>query len=216
MELGLCTKPEPWIDLFQCRDFSAAMEIHSSFDRQQCVWFKDTLAPPPESQFMRTFGSVVFDISCLQECVTPLDKLQLLISALRKATSVLSELRMKQMLSNSECWKWASFRTCILPFSLLSIHSFVVISCSFPAHFLLISCPTDTYDLSNAAVSGDDLLPLLVLVLLQLHPSFLAHLHLQCCLLDDYMAPFLSLGWHGYSLVTFQSAIKAIADMHDT
>lgn len=136
MELGLCTKPEPWIDLFQCRDFSAAMEIHSSFDRQQCVWFKDILAPPPESQFMRTFGSVVFDISCLQECVTPLDKLQLLVSALRKATSVLSELRMKQMLSNSECWKWASFRTCILPFSLLSFHSFVVISCSFPAHFL--------------------------------------------------------------------------------
>ena len=172
IELGLCSRPEPWINLFQCRDFSVAMGIHSGIDRQQCVWFKDTLAPPPESEFMKTFGSVVFDISCLQECVSPLDKLQLLVSALRKASSVLADLRIKQMLNNN------------------------------------------TYNLSSAAVSGDDLLPLLVLVLLQLHPSFLAHLHLQCCLLEDYMAPFLSLGWHGYSLVTFLSAIKAIAEMH--
>ena len=134
IELGLCSRPEPWINLFQCRDFSVAMGIHSGIDRQQCVWFKDTLAPPPESEFMKTFGSVVFDISCLQECVSPLDKLQLLVSALRKASSVLADLRIKQMLNNSEFWKWASFR------KLLSLSSILFI----PRDDFLLPSPMQT------------------------------------------------------------------------
>ena len=102
MELGLSSRPEPWVSLFQCRDFSVAIEIHASLTQQQCAQFKNSLGPSPESQFMKSFGSVVWDISCLQECISPLDKLKLLVSALRKATSVVTDLRLKRMLNDSE------------------------------------------------------------------------------------------------------------------
>ena len=71
----------------------------------------------------------------------------------------------------------------------------------------------DSIDLSHAGVSCDDLLPLLTLILLQMHPSFLANLHLHCCFLEDYIAQFLSAGWHGYSLAAFRSVLQIIAEL---
>ena len=68
-------------------------------------------------------------------------------------------------------------------------------------------------DLSLMGVSCDDLLPLLILILLQLHPSLIANLYLQCCFLDDYIAPFLTSGWHGYSLTAFRSALHILAEL---
>jgi len=71
----------------------------------------------------------------------------------------------------------------------------------------------ESIDVSHAGVSCDDLLPLLTLILLQMHPSFLANLHLHCCFLEDYIAQFLSAGWHGYSLAAFRSVLQIIAEL---
>lgn len=68
-------------------------------------------------------------------------------------------------------------------------------------------------DLQEAAVSCDDILPVLVLVLLQLHPTLLAALHVDTVFLTDYTAPFLTNGWHGYSLASFSSAVQIITQL---
>lgn len=68
-------------------------------------------------------------------------------------------------------------------------------------------------DASLAAVSFDELLPVLVLILLQLSPSALARLHVHCMFLADYTPSFLSPGWHGYSLAAFTSALHIIAKL---
>jgi hypothetical protein len=69
-------------------------------------------------------------------------------------------------------------------------------------------------DASLAAVSFDELLPVLVLILLhQLNPSALARLHVHCMFLADHTPPFLSPGWHGYSLAAFTSALHIISKL---
>ncbi len=60
------------------------------------------------------------------------------------------------------------------------------------------------------AVSCDDILPVLVLLLLQWSPWLLSLVHINCCILTDFIAPFLSSGWHGYSLAAFTSAVVII------
>ena len=72
---------------------------------------------------------------------------------------------------------------------------------------------SDSVDLNLAAVSCDEMLPVLVLVLLQLKPTMLSKLNLHCCFLSDYIAPFLSPGWHGYSLAAFSSALHVLSNL---
>lgn len=62
-------------------------------------------------------------------------------------------------------------------------------------------------------MSCDEMLPMLVLVLLQLKPTLLSALHVHCCFLSDYIAPFLSSGWHGYSLAAFSSALHILGKL---
>ena len=61
-----------------------------------------------------------------------------------------------------------------------------------------------------AAVSCDDILPVLVLLMLQWSPWLLALVHINCCILTDFIAPFLASGWHGYSLAAFTSTVVII------
>ena len=68
-------------------------------------------------------------------------------------------------------------------------------------------------DASLAAISFDELLPVLVLILMECVPSFLAKLHVHCAFLSDHMPPFLSPGWHGYSLAAFTSALHIISKL---
>ena len=77
---------------------------------------------------------------------------------------------------------------------------------------LLEEC-AESADFHQAAVSCDDLLPVLVLILLHAHPKLITALHIDTVFLNDYIAPFLSSGWHGYSLATFSSAIQVISQL---
>lgn len=68
-------------------------------------------------------------------------------------------------------------------------------------------------DSFSTAVTAEDLLPLLVLMMLQLEPFEVATLWPQLAMLEDLMAPFLSAGCHGWALVEFQLAQRILADL---
>lgn len=65
----------------------------------------------------------------------------------------------------------------------------------------------------STAVTAEDLLPLLVLMMLQLEPHEVASLWPQLAMLEDLMATFLSSGCHGWALVEFQMAQRILADL---
>lgn len=67
--------------------------------------------------------------------------------------------------------------------------------------------------LQSSAVCCDDLLPVLIMALIRTHPTLLVNIHINTRFLDDFIAPFLSSGWHGYSLTCFSSAIRIIIDI---
>ncbi len=100
----------------------------------------------------------MFDLECLLQVHSPLEKLQLLTSAFRKLMASLSALQ-------------------------------------------------------NRVVCCDDLLPVVVGALLRANPKLLADIHINTIFLNDFIAPFLSSGWHGYSLTFFSSAIRIISEI---
>lgn len=61
-----------------------------------------------------------------------------------------------------------------------------------------------------AAVNAEDLLPLLVLMMLQMEPWEVASMWPQLAFTEDLMAPFLSSGCHGWALVEFQMAQRIL------
>ena len=68
-------------------------------------------------------------------------------------------------------------------------------------------------DQFKAALTAEDLLPLLVLMLLQMEPWETAVIWPQVKLIDDLMAPFLCSGCHGWALSQFQAAIRILSEL---
>ena len=68
-------------------------------------------------------------------------------------------------------------------------------------------------DTFTAAVNAEDLLPLLVLMMLQMEPWEVASMWPQLAFTEDLMAPFLSSGCHGWALVEFQMAQRILHDL---
>ena len=68
-------------------------------------------------------------------------------------------------------------------------------------------------DTFAAAVNAEDLLPLLVLMMLQMDPWEVASMWPQLAFIEDLMAPFLSSGCHGWALVEFQMAQRIIHEL---
>lgn len=64
-----------------------------------------------------------------------------------------------------------------------------------------------------AAVNAEDLLPLLVLMMLQMDPWEVASMWPQLAFTEDLMAPFLSSGCHGWALVEFQMAQRILHEL---
>lgn len=65
-------------------------------------------------------------------------------------------------------------------------------------------------DHSKVAVTAEDLLPLLVLVLLKMAPHDVAKLYAELLFISDLMADFLSSGCHSYALCEFQIAFRVL------
>ena len=64
-----------------------------------------------------------------------------------------------------------------------------------------------------AAVNAEDLLPLLVLMMLQMDPWEVAAMWPQLAFTEDLMAPFLASGCHGWALVEFQMAQRILHEL---
>lgn len=65
-------------------------------------------------------------------------------------------------------------------------------------------------DRSKLAVTAEDLLPLLVLLLLKMEPHDVAKLYAELMFISDLMADFLSSGCHSYALCEFQIAFRVL------
>lgn len=65
-------------------------------------------------------------------------------------------------------------------------------------------------DRSDVAVTAEDLLPLLVLLILKLSPYNAAKLYVDLIFVSDLMAEFLSSGCHSYALCEFQIAFRVL------
>lgn len=65
------------------------------------------------------------------------------------------------------------------------------------------------------AVSAEDLLPLLALMLLKLRPEEVAKLFVELCFVSDMLVEFLSYGCHSYALTVFQTAFRVLSQVFD-
>ena len=65
------------------------------------------------------------------------------------------------------------------------------------------------------AVSAEDLLPLLALMLLKLRPEEVAKLFVELCFISDMLVEFLSYGCHSYALTVFQTAFRVLSQVFD-
>lgn len=70
--------------------------------------------------------------------------------------------------------------------------------------------PTDEDDMSYA-VTAEDLLPLIVLMLLKLEPAEVGKLFVEMCFISDMMDDFLSSGCHSYALTEFQIGFRVLS-----
>ena len=68
-------------------------------------------------------------------------------------------------------------------------------------------------DKLSAAVNAEDLLPLLILMMLQMDPWEVASMWPQLKFTEDLMAPFLASGCHGWALVEFQMAQRILHEL---
>eukprot|EP00794_Sanderia_malayensis_P005321 gene5321-5990_t len=67
----------------------------------------------------------------------------------------------------------------------------------------------------SSAVTAEDLLPLIVLMLLKLKPVEVGKLFVEMCFISDMMADFLSSGCHSYALTEFQMGIRVLSQTCD-
>lgn len=190
-DLGLADRA--WAELFSARSFDEATRLH-----KEIIHSSDSLSLALHcSSTGHQFDGVTSDLMAVFTAKSPLEQLQMMTSALRKAMATLSSLKLKPLLERGTSTEQGENAT-------MEIY----INCT------IISPPLPAVDASLAAVSFDELLPVLVLTLLhRLSPSALARLHVHCMFLADYTPPFLSPGWHGYSLAAFTSALHIISKL---
>ena len=72
-----------------------------------------------------------------------------------------------------------------------------------------------TVDRSKISVTAEDLLPILVLVLLNMSPDDVIKLYVELLFVSDLMADFLSSGCHSYALCEFQIAYRVLDQICD-
>ena len=106
--LGLGVTCESWLSLFSVRSFSSACQLF--LDIQENSWSQATLLValqqhPPSQHLpcMQLFGGVAADLMALVLTLSPLDKLQLMTSAFRKASAALASLKLSDNENSTHC-----------------------------------------------------------------------------------------------------------------
>jgi len=97
--LGLGVTCESWLSLFPVRPYSSACAQFAEVrDNSWCVPALHAALqhhlPPQDMPCMQLFGGVAADLMALVLTLSPLDKLQLMTSAFRKASTALASLKL--------------------------------------------------------------------------------------------------------------------------
>lgn len=98
LELGVVD--ESWLHLFPPRSFSSASLLYKQVAENSNLFLKESTTDLP---YMKYFSGVSSDLFSLPLAISPLDKLQLLISAFRKAMAGLSQMKVHNLSSVGKC-----------------------------------------------------------------------------------------------------------------
>lgn len=134
--------------------------------------------------FHKHFGQALKQIKNIFTQSSPLKKMQCLTNALRTVSSKIEELRLRAYLVEHEAKQVDGSST--------------------------LPTVQKQVDRSKLAVTAEDLLPLLVLLLLKMEPHDVAKLYAELMFISDLMADFLSSGCHSYALCEFQIAFRVL------
>lgn len=99
-DLNLGITDESWLCLFPPRPFAEAQRLYQGFTDQQCLE-EERETGDHDAQFWAHFGGVASDLTSVPLALSPLEKLQLLTSAFRKAMAALSELKTQSLLAEA-------------------------------------------------------------------------------------------------------------------
>ena len=98
--LNLGTGNHQWLNIFKTRSFEEASRLYLELTDQQ--YLEGKLSRVHDTDFRSHFGGVASDLTSLPLAISPLERLQLLTSAFRKAMAALSELKLKPLLEKGE------------------------------------------------------------------------------------------------------------------
>lgn len=99
LELGVVN--DSWLHLFPPRPFISASVLYKEVSESSSVLMCPALErESTHSPYLEYFGGVASDLSSLPLTISPLDRVQLLTSAFRKAMTGLSNLKLRPYLSD--------------------------------------------------------------------------------------------------------------------
>ncbi|XP_065888018.1 uncharacterized protein [Dysidea avara] len=116
-------------------------------------------------------------------------------------------------LSSSE--EFTSFMDDIkyLEYSHTPLNKTQLLTSAFHKSELVINKLKITASGSGGCVCCDELIPFLVACLLRVSPDLRCLIYVNCCFLIDFIPPFLTTGWHGYSHTSFQAACEVAGNL---
>ena len=95
--LDLGVVEEAWLLLFPPRHFSDASSLYQEVTMSSKVSSNALKSESKEAPYLEYFSGAMSDLQSLPLAISPLDRVQLLISAFRKATAGLSKLKLEPL-----------------------------------------------------------------------------------------------------------------------
>ena len=104
--LNLGSPDESILTIFKSRSFEVTLQLYQELTDEGYLTGTKTLEQ--DQEFRALFGGVTSDLSSIPLAISPLERLQLLTSAFRKAMATLSELKLRSLIQqqrvDSEGW----------------------------------------------------------------------------------------------------------------
>ena len=94
--LNLGSPDESILTIFKSRSFEVTLQLYQELTDEGYLTGTKTLEQ--DQEFRALFGGVTSDLSSIPLAISPLERLQLLTSAFRKAMATLSELKLRSLI----------------------------------------------------------------------------------------------------------------------
>lgn len=98
--LNLGSPDESILAIFKSRRFEVASQLYQELTDEGYLTGTKTLEQ--DQEFQALFGGVTSDLSSIPLTISPLERLQLLTSAFRKAMATLSELKLRSLIQQQK------------------------------------------------------------------------------------------------------------------